>query len=114
VFESQKRERGSSASWKEKTKSFPFVPKSTFEVFLVQKDRHHPIDGAVLGRSIGRPGEIVNFLDQKIAKAIHLEDAKGGTLPTTITINFPLETNAAQLVLWMASRRTCPAFIEAK
>jgi len=96
VFESQKRDPDSSASWKEK-KFFPFVPTSTFEVSLVQKDWRHPIHGAVLGRFTAPPGKIIDFLDQN--KAIHLEDLNGGTLSTTITINFSLETNAAQTIM---------------
>ena len=42
----------------------PFVPTSTFEVSLVQKDWRHPIRGVVLGRFTARPGEIIDFLDQ--------------------------------------------------
>ena len=82
MFESQKRDPDSSASWKEKMSlcvcykiiiSFRtiyenrcsyFVPTSAFEVSLVRKSRRHPTRGAVLGRFTARPGEIIDFLDQ--------------------------------------------------
>ena len=35
----------------------------------------------------------------KIGKTIQLKDLNGGTLSTTVSINFSLETNAAQLVM---------------
>jgi hypothetical protein len=35
----------------------------------------------------------------EIGKVIHLEDLKGRPLSTTITINFSLETNAAQTIM---------------
>ena len=41
-----------------------FVPTSTFEVSLVQKDWRHPVHGVVLGQFKGQPGEIIDFLDQ--------------------------------------------------
>ena len=81
VFESQKRDPDSSTSWKEEEKSLcvhhghhvscylrkccsPFLPTTTFEVYLIQKHWLHPVSGLVLGRFTGRPGEIVDFMDQ--------------------------------------------------